>query len=355
VAVLPLGTGNDLARTLNWGSGCSDLAQVRPFLAALSEARPTLLDRWDVVIYEDGPPAKPLRRKKKDSSSPTPSRALVMNNYLSVGVDAKAALDFHETRRRHPELFTSQLRNKIHYAEAGAREIMERSLRGFHHRIKLVCDGREIPVPEVEGIMVLNIPNYAGGVDLWASGEGPGGVASINDKRLEVVAVANSFHFAQVHVGIARPLRLAQCKQIEIVICDGDDVPMQVDGEPFKQSCPSRLVISQRGAAVMLQRCDNPQDLVVRRFHDALEASVVKGVINRKQKGQIMEEMTTHISTPKRTLVSKKTCATELHKISCERLRMWLARSSPTQRDVMYLTNVRKGPPGVAVLWQTQT
>ena len=48
VALLPLGTGNDLARVLGWGKGVR-LDALRSRLAALDTAQVRLLDRWKVI------------------------------------------------------------------------------------------------------------------------------------------------------------------------------------------------------------------------------------------------------------------------------------------------------------------
>ena len=40
-------------------------------------------------------------------------------------------------------------------------------------------DGEPLALPEdIEGILVLNIPSYMGGVNLWASGAARGGLAA---------------------------------------------------------------------------------------------------------------------------------------------------------------------------------
>ena len=41
----------------------------------------------------------------------------VMNNYFSIGADAKIALDFHLAREKDPKAFSSQAVNKIEYAK----------------------------------------------------------------------------------------------------------------------------------------------------------------------------------------------------------------------------------------------
>lgn len=56
---------------------------------------------------------------KSDSKSEVKSKLplKVLNNYFSIGADAKIALDFHSAREKNPELFTSQAFNKIEYAK----------------------------------------------------------------------------------------------------------------------------------------------------------------------------------------------------------------------------------------------
>ena len=54
------------------------------------------------------------------------------------------------------------------------------------------CDGRRLELPEdIEGLLLLNINSYMGGVDLWASGaslpgRSPHAKQSFCDGRLEV-------------------------------------------------------------------------------------------------------------------------------------------------------------------------
>lgn len=50
--VLPLGTGNDLARVLGWGSVCDDDSQLPQLLEKYERATTKLLDRWSILTYE---------------------------------------------------------------------------------------------------------------------------------------------------------------------------------------------------------------------------------------------------------------------------------------------------------------
>lgn len=47
LAVLPLGTGNDLARVLGWGSSCDDDAHLPQLLERYESASTKMLDRYN--------------------------------------------------------------------------------------------------------------------------------------------------------------------------------------------------------------------------------------------------------------------------------------------------------------------
>uniref|UniRef100_A0A3Q3S6S1 Diacylglycerol kinase n=1 Tax=Mastacembelus armatus TaxID=205130 RepID=A0A3Q3S6S1_9TELE len=58
LGVLPLGTGNDLARVLGWGPSCDDDAQLPQILEKLERASTKMLDRWSIMTYEIKIPSK---------------------------------------------------------------------------------------------------------------------------------------------------------------------------------------------------------------------------------------------------------------------------------------------------------
>nr|CAD7426430.1 unnamed protein product [Timema monikensis] len=90
VGVLPLGTGNDLARALGWGGGYTD-EPISKILSNIAESEVVNLDRWELKV-EKNPSAEP-NEEGKDSLPLS-----VINNYFSLGVDAHIALEFHEAR-----------------------------------------------------------------------------------------------------------------------------------------------------------------------------------------------------------------------------------------------------------------
>lgn len=52
MAVLPLGTGNDLARVLGWGSSCDDDTHLPQLLDKYEKAGTKMLDRWSIMTFE---------------------------------------------------------------------------------------------------------------------------------------------------------------------------------------------------------------------------------------------------------------------------------------------------------------
>ncbi|XP_019463883.1 PREDICTED: diacylglycerol kinase 2-like isoform X2 [Lupinus angustifolius] len=194
VSILPLGTGNDLSRTLNWGRGLSALdgqGGLTMLLHDISNAAVTMLDRWDVKIAEENSEGKPNNVKTKS-----------MMNYLGIGCDAKVAYEFHVTREIYPEKFSSQFLNKLRYAKEGAKDIMDRTCADLPWQVWLEVDGIDIEIPkDSEGLIVLNIGSYMGGVNLWQNDydhDDDFSHQSMHDKMLEVVCVCGAWHLGKL-------------------------------------------------------------------------------------------------------------------------------------------------------------
>jgi len=82
----------------------------------------------------------------------------VMNNYFGIGVDADLCLDFHNAREENPNKFRSRLRNKGVYVRMGLRKMVRRKpCKDLHKEIRLEVDGKLIELPQLEGIIILNI------------------------------------------------------------------------------------------------------------------------------------------------------------------------------------------------------
>lgn len=124
VAIMPIGTGNDLSRVLNWGGVpptvlnpwelCDKVNKDNRFLFLwcsidnifqIESAERVHLDRWNIDI--EG------RRSRRLHMNWLPHRKLQMYNYFSIGVDAQIALDFHKARDSPFYIFSSRILNKV--------------------------------------------------------------------------------------------------------------------------------------------------------------------------------------------------------------------------------------------------
>ncbi|XP_051889235.1 diacylglycerol kinase epsilon [Pristis pectinata] len=239
VAILPLGTGNDLSRTLGWGAGYAGDATAEGILRQVLEGETVKLDRWRVWLT-------------KGFYSFHRPKVFSMNNYFSIGPDALMALNFHECRQQSPFLFSSRIINKAVYFFYGTRDCLVQTCKDLDKKIEVELDGEWVPLPKLEGVIVLNIAYWGGGCRLWdGTGSEPCPPASHNDGLLEVVGVYGSFHCAQIHVGLASPIRLGQAHTVRLTL-KSSMMPMQVDGEPWVQG-PCTVLISHKTQALMVQ------------------------------------------------------------------------------------------------------
>nr|XP_033817816.1 diacylglycerol kinase epsilon [Geotrypetes seraphini] len=246
VAILPLGTGNDLANTLGWGASYAGEFAVEQILRNVMEADGIKLDRWKVQIAKKG---YSLRSKK----------VLSMNNYFSVGPDALMALNFHVHREKTPSLFSSRLFNKAVYLFYGTKDCLVQECKDLDKKVELELDGERIQLPNLEGIIILNIGFWGGGCRLWEGmGDEPYPLASHNDGLLEVVGVFGSFHCAQIQIKLANPVRLGQAHTVRLIL-KSSKMPMQVDGEPWAQG-PCTITITHKTHALMLYHMGEQTD-----------------------------------------------------------------------------------------------
>lgn len=80
VAILPFGTGNDLARALGWGDHHPHRGLI-PILEDVDSAQVSLLDRW-AVSFEHARVPKQASGRRGDGLKP--ARKLIMQNYMGV-------------------------------------------------------------------------------------------------------------------------------------------------------------------------------------------------------------------------------------------------------------------------------
>ncbi|XP_027315057.2 diacylglycerol kinase zeta isoform X1 [Anas platyrhynchos] len=250
VAILPLGTGNDLARTLNWGGGYTD-EPLSKILSHVEDGNIVQLDRWNLHV-EPNPDANP---EEKDEAAADKLPLDVFNNYFSLGFDARVTLEFHESREANPEKFNSRFRNKMFYAGTAFSDFLTGSSKDLAKHVKLVCDGTDL-TPKIQDLkpqclVFLNIPRYCAGTMPWGN---PGEHHDFEPQRhddgcIEVIGFTMT-SLAALQVG-GHGERLCQCRQV--VLTTSKAIPMQVDGEPCKLAA-SCIHISLRNQANMVQK-----------------------------------------------------------------------------------------------------
>jgi len=246
VAILPLGTGNDLARVMGWGGGYSG-GCMKAILSAVSNATPTCLDRWQAELtLPTGTERHPVFFHLGGKSR------VNFTNYFGVGVDAEVVNNFHELRNHRPQLFWSRWVNRFHYTWMGVLSSARRSCKRLHRHLTVTCDGVSYELEsDIEGVIISNIASYAGGVTLWNNEPGTP-MASQQDGLLDVVLVKGSDHLGWIQLGLDKAIKLCQARTVEIT--SRVPLPMHADGEPWVQA-PSRLVIRAKGSQeVLLKR-----------------------------------------------------------------------------------------------------
>lgn len=262
VSILPLGTGNDLARTLGWGGGYNN-ESMEVFLNKVINGSVVKLDRWTInTTLVESKKLSDVDSKEVESAKNNLPLS-VLNNYFSIGADAKTALSFHEAREKNPDQFTSQAFNKIEYAKNYSKDLINQSCKNISQNIKsFECDGVDC-LPKIKelnchSIVFLNIPSFASGVKPWKNGESGFEPQSYSDGKLEIVG----FHTADLmflQMGTCHGDHISQAKKIRIVT--EIPLPMQVDGEPVLL-LPSEIIIENKNQAFMIQASNEPLNII---------------------------------------------------------------------------------------------
>ncbi|CAF0846433.1 unnamed protein product [Rotaria sp. Silwood1] len=189
VSICPLGTGNDLSRILLWGEQY-DPKRLISILTQIPHAQSIALDRWQVTLEQVNITKKddlltnrtflslinhPKFVRDRNRASYQNNRTLPNTrfiNYMSFGLDAAIALEFHDRRKRDPNKFSSPLKNKLMYLNESRKylnDFARSKMWNLSSYIRLICDGEDLTdsIRNCHTLLVLNIPGYASGTNPW--------------------------------------------------------------------------------------------------------------------------------------------------------------------------------------------
>ncbi|KAM8897608.1 diacylglycerol kinase eta isoform 1-T1 [Spinachia spinachia] len=250
------------------------------------------------------------------------SEKCVMNNYFGIGLDAKISLEFNNKRDEHPKKCSSRTKNMMWYGVLGTKELVQKTYKNLEQRVQLECDGVAMSLPSLQGLAVLNIPSYAGGINFWGGTKEDNnfGAPSFDDKKLEVVAVFGSMQMAMSRVINLQHHRIAQCRQVKITILGEEGVPVQVDGEAWIQP-PGIVQIVHKNRAQMLTR-DRAFESTLKSWEDKRKVDSYRDSRPRLDSQQSMEYLTEEecaqvqqLGAEADTLISKIREAAKTHKL----------------------------------------
>ncbi|GAB2267465.1 Diacylglycerol kinase 7 [Dionaea muscipula] len=274
VAIIPLGTGNDLSRSFGWGGSFPFAwkSAVKRSLHRASGGLISRLDSWQVSItmpaggvvelpHSLKPTEECTLEQRLDTSGLLPEKVScfdgVFYNYFSIGMDAQVAYGFHHLRNEKPYLAQGPIANKLIYSGYGCTQgwfftpcVSNPGLRGLRNILRIhikrvdCAEWEQIRVPSnVRSIICLNLHNYASGRHPWGN-PGPeylekrGFVeAHEDDGLLEIFGLKHGWHASFVMVELINAKHIAQAAAVRLEVRGGDwkQSFMQMDGEPWKQ------------------------------------------------------------------------------------------------------------------------
>ena len=318
VAVMPLGTGNDLSRSLGWGKKYASRMGKNGWLRRVGAAHPVQLDRWFVDVEACAGLPSHFAEVERDAaaaaaaaatptSSPRPpslSRGLssfsaaalaaakagadggggssslrrgIVCNYLGFGIEAASLHAFHTAREAAPHLFNSPIKNQIKMVMHGVPKsglcplccgASPQLAPLVTLSVRRVAGGawEEVALPRrLKAILLLNISSHAAGRHAWGRHRSKGFELQLpSDGLIEVAGIASAAHFGAYlacghgHLRAFGAIRLAQAAAVRVVLAE--PVHMQADGEPWLQ--PAGVVnVSHAGVSTLLS-APNKQDLL---------------------------------------------------------------------------------------------
>lgn len=302
MAVVPLGTGNDLARSLGWGSRLTAVSDIIKYLRWLGQADVVTLDKWRIVLrpHKSLPEDHKLRtpgshpqlikdkalrsqlnrdleksgveRRRKTVGQPSDEEEQDVylgfwQNYYSLGIDAKVAraVDLVRKSRCGRCIFRFGA-GKVVYGFQGARHMwcnqdLERSLTTMKIREPDAQGGpKELSPPLHEQaaragakqLIFANINSYAAGMKVLPEPPVVKRMPDPGDGILEVLTVRNMIAMlAAGFLGCGRLNYLASGEAVAFTLQEGID--MQLDGEAWNLEVGCDVLLEPHRKVPMLR------------------------------------------------------------------------------------------------------
>ncbi|MDR0515739.1 MAG: hypothetical protein LBH25_01690 [Fibromonadaceae bacterium] len=208
IGLIPLGTGNDLARVLNLYNTFIEKG-ILHLVRKLVQAESRKFDLWKV------------------------NGKFAMANYFSAGIDARIAHDFNQDRKEGKISGNSVFKNKLHYVKRFFADKDYLLKNGEFHITDELGDKKIYDLCNCRTAIIGNIPSFAGGSN-------PFGKSNIADGLLEVLRINSMKNFLKaMSVGAGR--LVIKAKKIELHLAENEFI--QLDGEDYsgKLQMPIRI------------------------------------------------------------------------------------------------------------------
>ena len=238
LAIIPMGTGNDLSNMLGWGQGFDlfDWADIDDRLEEIQRVQEIKnVDIWEVSV------------QKLNSKEPPKVRQMI--NYFSIGVDANIAKDFADARNSFPELFFCHAASRFMYVPVTFGSLIGQNTLDTYLTGSMQIDGIDIPfnfTDTSKTFIVQAISSIYGGLDLWKSPE----TRAVDDGKFEVIEQGGfwSLAFSQIGVNLSDQVGQAQ----SVTLQTSSTAVYQIDGEPMIAEGAHQFTVKRIGSYPML-------------------------------------------------------------------------------------------------------
>ena len=280
VGVLPLGTGNDMARVLGWGSAipgdllAKGMHGMRRWLGDVARAVPIWTDLWRVTVEVDGDSGGRIVEVKggveQAMASGTTRREFVMINYVSLGDDAHVVFNVEKKRQATP------MANRFMYAVQSMWRTVQVDAPVTDTLASVALDGHQLDLSALGSqrcLAFLNISSYSGGVPIWSvaarpaatsplsgapfapkapANQGDGCMEVVSIRSLPQLGVAVGMAWATPVVGGIQKVGQVTRVNVDFQLGRQSSLYMQVDGEGMRLEHPRRIVIEHLAKAQAL-------------------------------------------------------------------------------------------------------